>query len=74
MGLPFRTNKKSEHSPSSSRIVWSPSQEALESPCTKIIKDRKNTIKARALLGKFIEIKIEEEAQKEEEKSKKMYF
>lgn len=57
--VPLGPNKK-EPSPIN-RLFWSPTQEVIDSPCTKSIKNRKSDIKARALLDKFIEIKLRED-------------
>lgn len=66
--IPFSTNKKPSFG--FSKIFWSPSQEVIDSPCSKSIKNRHNEIRARALLDKFIQIKLREE-DKERNQTKK---
>lgn len=68
----FQADKKSSSTPA--RALWSPSQKLMESPCTKIIKERQSQIKARALLDKFIEISIREDPQKGRNQEKRVYF
>lgn len=41
--------------------VWSPSQDTIDTPCTKrLIKEKNKGIKSRALLEKFLEITMSE--------------
>ena len=67
--IPLPTREKKNSSPFPPRVIWSPTQEMLESPCTKLIKNRQNDIRTRALLDKFIAIRMKE-AETEENKQK----
>lgn len=49
------------------RRIWSPTQDILESPCTKLIKERKIRIRTESLLNKFIEVQLSNPKEKNAE-------
>lgn len=40
--------------------MWSPTQEILDSPCTRLLKERQTRLRAESLLSRFLEIQLQE--------------